>query len=181
MNFIIMKLHKEKKKSFLVAQQWRIHLQCKGHRFDPWVRKIPWRRGDSPLQYSCQENPMDRAAWRATVHGVAKSWTWVKWLSMYTQKEKREEPWYFKCRINKREEWSKCFNPKEWHLTPSIICSPISDLGLEKANIEFLLIYTIWKIHIFIIWWSSSLSFFFSGASLMDYEIYLGEIKTQKC
>ena len=24
------------------------------------------------LQYSCQENPMDRGAWRATVHGVAK-------------------------------------------------------------------------------------------------------------
>ena len=28
-----------------------------------------------PLQYSCMENPMDRGAWRATVHGVAKSWT----------------------------------------------------------------------------------------------------------
>ena len=27
------------------------------------------------LQYSCLENPMDRGAWRATVHGVAKSWT----------------------------------------------------------------------------------------------------------
>ena len=29
------------------------------------------------LQYSCPENPMDRGAWRATVHGVAKSWTQV--------------------------------------------------------------------------------------------------------
>ena len=27
------------------------------------------------LQYSCLENPMDRRAWRATVHGVTKSWT----------------------------------------------------------------------------------------------------------
>ena len=26
-----------------------------------------------PLQYSCLENPMDRGAWEATVHGVAKS------------------------------------------------------------------------------------------------------------
>ena len=26
-----------------------------------------------PLQYSCLENPMDRGAWQATVHGVAKS------------------------------------------------------------------------------------------------------------
>ena len=27
---------------------------------------------DNPLQYSRQENPMDRGAWRATVHGVTK-------------------------------------------------------------------------------------------------------------
>ena len=27
----------------------------------------------TPLQYSCLENPMDRGAWRAAVHGVAKS------------------------------------------------------------------------------------------------------------
>ena len=27
------------------------------------------------LQYSCLENPMDGGAWRAAVHGVAKSWT----------------------------------------------------------------------------------------------------------
>ena len=26
----------------------------------------------NPLQYSCQDNPMDRGAWRAAVHGVAK-------------------------------------------------------------------------------------------------------------
>ena len=29
----------------------------------------------NPLQYSCLENSMDRGAWWATVHGVAKSWT----------------------------------------------------------------------------------------------------------
>ena len=28
----------------LVAQQWRIYLQCRRHGFDPWVRKIAWRR-----------------------------------------------------------------------------------------------------------------------------------------
>ena len=27
----------------------------------------------NPLQYSCLENPMDRGAWWATVHGIAKS------------------------------------------------------------------------------------------------------------
>ena len=29
----------------------------------------------NPLQCACLENPMDRGAWRATVHGVAKSQT----------------------------------------------------------------------------------------------------------
>ena len=29
----------------------------------------------NPLQYSCWENPMDRGAWWATVHGVTESWT----------------------------------------------------------------------------------------------------------
>ena len=31
----------------------------------------------TPLQYSCLENPMDRGAWEAAVHGVAKSQTWL--------------------------------------------------------------------------------------------------------
>ena len=30
---------------------------------------------DNPLQYYCWENPMDRGAWWATVHGVKKKWT----------------------------------------------------------------------------------------------------------
>ena len=32
-------------------------------------------RHEITLWYSCLENPKDRGAWRATVHGVAKSWT----------------------------------------------------------------------------------------------------------
>ena len=37
---------------------------------------IDAREGHSnPFQYSCLENPMDRGAWRAAVHGVAKSQT----------------------------------------------------------------------------------------------------------
>ena len=34
------------------------------------------RRGNgNPLQHSCLENFMDRGAWQARAHGVAKSWT----------------------------------------------------------------------------------------------------------
>ena len=51
---------------------------------------IPVRGGSSggghgnPLQCSCLENPMDRGAWWATVHGVAKSRTRLKRLSTHT-------------------------------------------------------------------------------------------------
>ena len=41
----------------------------------PGLGRSPGGGTDSPLQYSCLENPMDRAAWQAAVHGVAKSWT----------------------------------------------------------------------------------------------------------
>ena len=37
--------------------------------------ELPGEGNGSPLQYSCQESPMDRGSWQATVHGVAKSWT----------------------------------------------------------------------------------------------------------
>ena len=38
----------------------------------------------TPLQYSCLENPMDRAAWRDTFHGVARSQTRLRdWAARY--------------------------------------------------------------------------------------------------
>ena len=46
--------------------------QFRRHRFDPWVGRSPSKGNCNPLQYSCLENPMDRMAWQATVHGVAK-------------------------------------------------------------------------------------------------------------
>ena len=36
------------------------------------LRKSPGEGNDKPLQHSCLENPLDRGAWWATVHGVAK-------------------------------------------------------------------------------------------------------------
>ena len=65
------------------------NLQCRRHRrlgFYPWVGKILWRRKWQPTPvFSCLENSMDRGAWWATVHRVAKSWTWLKWLSTHAR------------------------------------------------------------------------------------------------
>ena len=41
----------------------------------PGLGRYPGGRNGNPLKYSCLENPMDRGAWWATVHRVAKSRT----------------------------------------------------------------------------------------------------------
>ena len=38
-------------------------------------KKMGGEGNGNPLQYSCLENPMDRGAWWATIHGVAKNQT----------------------------------------------------------------------------------------------------------
>ena len=48
----------------------------------PGSGRSPGEGNGSPLQYSCLENPLDRGAWRATVHGVTKSQTCLNdWAS----------------------------------------------------------------------------------------------------
>ena len=44
----------------------------------PGLKRSPGEGNGNPLQYFCLENPMDRGAWWATVHGVTKSWTLLK-------------------------------------------------------------------------------------------------------
>ena len=39
----------------------------------PGLGRSPGIGNGNPLQYSCLQNLLDRGAWRATVHGVAKS------------------------------------------------------------------------------------------------------------
>ena len=41
----------------------------------PGLERSPGEENGTPLQYSCVENSMDRGAWQAIVHGVAKSQT----------------------------------------------------------------------------------------------------------
>ena len=41
----------------------------------PGSGRSPGEGHSNPFQYSCLENPMDRGAWWATVHGVTKSQT----------------------------------------------------------------------------------------------------------
>ena len=45
--------------------------------FKPGSGRSSGEGNGNPLQCSCLENPMDRGGWWATVHGVARSWTWL--------------------------------------------------------------------------------------------------------
>ena len=58
--------------------------RCKRWGFDPWVRKIPWRRKWQPTPVFLLGNPTDRGPWQATVHGIAESDT-TEWLSTCTR------------------------------------------------------------------------------------------------
>ena len=48
----------------------------------PRSGRSPGGEHGNPLQCPCLENPMDRGAWRAAVHGVTKSQTGLKRLSL---------------------------------------------------------------------------------------------------
>ena len=57
----------------------------------PGSQRSTGGRHGNPFQYSCLENPMDRGAWMATVHKVAKSWTWLNdWTHTHTQMKKNK-------------------------------------------------------------------------------------------
>ena len=56
----------------------------------PGLGRSPGEGNGNPFQYSCLENPMDRGAWWATVHGVAKSWTQLKLLHKYAQESNND-------------------------------------------------------------------------------------------
>ena len=50
----------------------------------PGLGRSPGEGHGNPLRYSCLENPMDRGAWLAMVHSVAKSQTRLKQLRTHT-------------------------------------------------------------------------------------------------
>ena len=45
-----------------------------GNAKDPWVKRSSGTGNGNPPQYSCLENSMGSGAWKATIHGVTKSW-----------------------------------------------------------------------------------------------------------
>ena len=64
--------------------------------------RSPGEGYSNPLLYSCLENPMDRGAWQATVHGVAKSGTW---LSTHTHTHTHRYGYGYRYRYRHRHKY----------------------------------------------------------------------------
>ena len=61
---------------------------------ETWVQSLDWEDLLEMGMTTHSNNlawriPMDRGAWRATVHGIAKSWIWLKQLSMHACRNSR--------------------------------------------------------------------------------------------
>ena len=52
----------------------------------PRSGRSPGGAHSNPPQNSCQKKPMDRGAWRTTIHRVTQSWTWLQRLSRQKNK-----------------------------------------------------------------------------------------------
>ena len=71
---IYIHIWREKKRNFIMNTHMPT-IQPKKKASQPQLRSVGWEGAGHgiPLQYSCLENPVDRGAWRDTVHRVAKN------------------------------------------------------------------------------------------------------------
>ena len=79
------------------------------------LRRFPREGHGNPLQYSCLGNFMDRGAWQATVHGVAKSCTWLSTHAL-------------KVKLINGSRWDSKSQRPLWSLSlpPPLNCTPVS-------------------------------------------------------
>ena len=90
------------------------------------------------LQYSCLENRMDRGAWWATVHGVAKSWTWLKQLSMHPcMSSKKASLFNCPCNSQATAQPRNKMSPKHQSPDDLLLSNTMPLKALESENRQF--------------------------------------------
>ena len=85
------------------------HLQCRSRRklgCFPGLGRTPGGGHGNPLQYPCLETPMDRGAWWATPHRIAKSQTQLKQLSTHAH----DLFWPMSCEWDWHTVWAGAFH-----------------------------------------------------------------------
>ena len=115
-------------------------------RLIPVLGTCPVGNGN-PLQYSCLENPMDRGAWWATVHGVAESGTQLSDWAQYNA----STGWWGYSSEQKR------LSLPDWHL--------YSDIGAQEAECN-------WGLASFKPWFSCSLAMCLRANHLISLNLF---------
>ena len=88
----------------LVAQMVKNACSVGDSNLIPVSGRCPGEGNGNPLQYSCLKNSMDRGAWQAIIHGVTKSWTWLRDIIKINMSKLTS-----KCSDSKREQnWAAC-------------------------------------------------------------------------
>ena len=90
------------------------------------------------LQYSCLENPRDRGAWRAAIHGVAQSQTRLKQLSSSSRDQpvSRALQAVFTIWVTREAQFLKILEFQMGSTKPEVIRSPFSKGGCDVTFIE---------------------------------------------
>ena len=84
----------------------------------PGLGRSPGEGNGNPLQYPCRESPMDREAWQATVHGVAKSrtrlcdFTFIKNVQQFKKNFFGHTTWRVGSYLP-NQGWNQC--PLQWN------------------------------------------------------------------
>ena len=100
---------------------------------DLGLGRSPGEGNGNSLQYSCLENPMDREAWWATVHRVAKSWTWLSnWAGTHLR-------WLLLSYLSEIYLSSDSFpcSPVQWQLLASAGPKPARELSFFFFQTDF--------------------------------------------
>ena len=87
----------------------------------PGLGRSPGEENGNSLQYSCLGNSMDRGAWRATVHGVVRSWTQLS-------------DWTIICRDSYMSERHSFHHYLHFSQRKSFFCSSKPCLSLPMTN-----------------------------------------------
>ena len=128
----------------------------------PGLGRSPREGNDYQLQYSCLENPMDRVAWRAIVHEVAKSQTWLSdcqcrrlWRHGFNPWVRESLEYILAWKILQTEEHGQCVGPQRvghnWeteHTTHSHIWCPLIPILQIRSHPESKLLSGSAKTHL---------------------------------
>ena len=117
---------------------------------------------DNPLRYSCLENPVDRGAWRAAVHMVAQSQTWLKRLSMHA--------WIGEGNGNPLQ-YSYLENPRDggawWAAVYGVAQSRTRLKWLSSSSRDKLIFFSLYSKYIARSFYSEFVSSYFSSLSVL--------------